>query len=123
MPADLLLLLFEPEPCLLASFPFTLVNDQGAVSGLNSVDDAVVVQLAGDPGNFGNHRVLYEGFGSSDVSAGLTGPSLGIVRDPASLGDSVESLRLILLLYSNFVQGDVAPVIDLIEVPFADPAP
>ena len=114
---------FGKELSSAASFPFTLVNDQGAVSGLNSVDDAVVVQLAGDPGNFGNHRVLYEGFGSSDVSAGLTGPSLGIVRDPASLGDSVESLRLILLLYSNFVQGDVAPVIDLIEVPFAAPAP
>ena len=100
-----------------------MVNDEGAVSGLNSVENAIVVQLAGDPGNFGNHRVLYEGFGSSDTSAGITGSSLGIVSDPASLGDSVESLRLIILLYSNFVQGDVAPVIDLIEVPFATPAP
>ncbi|OUU21818.1 MAG: hypothetical protein CBC13_08600 [Planctomycetia bacterium TMED53] len=105
------------------SVPYSLVNDQGTVSGLSEVSNAIVVQQAGDGGNFGNHRVLYEGFGSSGESAGLTGDSLGLVSDPALFDDSIESLRFVILLYSNFVQGDVAPVIDLVEVPFTTPVP
>jgi len=114
---------FDKEISTAFSVPYGLVNDVGTIAGLNDISSAIVVQQAGDGGNFSNHRVLFEGFGSSNESSGMTGESLGIVSDPAFFGDEVESMRLIVLLYSNFVQGDVAPVIDLIEVPFAEPIP
>ena len=101
------------------STPYNLVNDEGSISGINLIDDAIVVQQAGDLGNFNNHRVLYEGFGASSESAGLTGPSVGVVSDPTLLNSEVESVRMIILLYSDFFLGDVAPVIDLIDIPFS----
>ena len=105
------------------SVPYRLVTDSGITLGLNEISNGVFTQISGDGGNLGNLKVLYEGFAVSDTSGGLIGPSLGVVSDPAALGDRAEAIRMIFLLYQDFAGGSFAPTLDSAEIDFSEPIP
>ena len=114
---------FSKELSSAFSVPYRLVTDSGITLGLNEISNGVFTQISGDGGNLGNLKVLYEGFAVSDTSGGLIGPSLGVVSDPAALGDRAEAIRMIFLLYQDFAGGSFAPTLDSAEIDFSEPIP